>query len=159
MHKLLGRFLPDDQLISTHQAVKASRRVSTNNPLIPNFSIQRRVSYSHCARIVDPRGTSAGREHEPPWMNPSSPRCTQCIRCLYPLQPLWARVKCSCTQLYKSWYWWSGVQWTQECTWRICSPCPAPWAVCLQHWRSSIQRSATWTMNLLPMSRRLNRES
>ena len=32
----------------------------------------------------------------------------------------------------------------------------APWAVCM---RSSIQRSATWTMNLLPMSRRLNRES
>ena len=64
-----------------------------------------------------------------------------------------------CTQLYQSWYWWSGVQWTQEqCAWRICSPCPAPWAVCIQHWRSSIQRSATWTMNLLPMSRRLNRE-
>ena len=60
------------------------------------------------------------------------------------------------TQLYKSWYWRSGAQWTQkQCSWRIC--CSAPWAVCIQHWQSSIQRSATWTMNLLPMSRRLNR--
>ena len=32
-------------------------------------------------------------------------------------------------------------------------------AVCIQHWQSSIQRSATWIMNLLPMSRRLSRES
>ena len=37
-------------------------------------------------------------------------------------------------------------------------PLSNPWALCIQHWRSSIQRSATWTMNLLPMSRRLNRE-
>ena len=36
--------------------------------------------------------------------------------------------------------------------------CPAPWAICLLHRKSSIQWSTTWAMKLLPMSRRLNRE-
>ena len=62
-------------------------------------------------------------------------------------------------QLHQSRHWRSSIQWTQEefARWN-CSSRPAPRAVCLLHRKSSIQWSTTWTMNLLPMSRRLNRE-
>ena len=58
-------------------------------------------------------------------------------------------------QLHQSWDWRHCIQWTQtECAWWFYSFCPAPRAVCVLHWQPGIQWATTWTINLMPMSRR-----